>query len=406
MLEKLYKSGFLHLFSGNFIVLILSFIQQFALAYFLTTSDFGLLKLMMTYIFIGQFFAVFGLHIALAYFVAKYTKSSSKFYSTAILFSFFISILSFISLYLLNFFDLILSEQKWLFYWYLVVLFAEPMLIITNTYLQALQKYKSFANIYLSLRFFMLIFSVLFVCIYGLNGFILAIVLYTIITILTLYFLMIKKTFNHQKISLNYLYIILNYSKYSFFTGLFGYLGLYSDLILLNYFKISLDKIGHFSFMQIFAVGIKQISSTIGQFYLPKLIKSNSENKLLLFDKLQKINYVTIVVIFVSSLLIVPYFIEYFFIKYNNEINLFYLLFIAGLFNALLTPYGIFFQSIGDAKINFYNSIFVLVVNTTLNFILIYHYGLYGAAIATLIAFFVGYIYFYLTYKRIRKELC
>jgi len=85
-LNDIYKKGFFHLLSGNFMLIVTSFLGYLIIAYFLSPDDIGRIKTLQTYASILVIIGTLGLNVSTLKLCSdsKYADKSNQLFSVAL----------------------------------------------------------------------------------------------------------------------------------------------------------------------------------------------------------------------------------------------------------------------------------------------------------------------------------
>lgn len=184
----------------------------------------------------------------------------------------------------------------------------------------------------------------------------------------------------------------------SFSTGLIAELNTRIDIFILGIF--STDRIvGIYSFAAILVEGLGQIPFVLRRMFDPKLTKLIYSDLLAdvrtLIRKSVLRTFCGMLVIYGSSALLFPHVIKL--LTSNADFNASWIIFCILVAGALIQSSYIPFSGILiQGGYPGYQSLFILALcltNTALNFILIPHFGMYGAAVATTISYILFAVY-------------
>jgi len=178
---------------------------------------------------------------------------------------------------------------------------------------------------------------------------------------------------------------MFDYTKWSMVGAVSLYFINWGDNIILRLF-VSLEEIGTYNFAYQFFKGILMLTTTISTYYLP-FISQNINNKNKIYDYLFRKRIKILIASIAASLLlfyIVPYFIDIFYgTKYEGSILVFRILLLGSVFALYRVFYSPIFNSLKRYKFTQIAEIGYVTCNLALDYILVPHFGIMGAAIAT-----------------------
>ncbi len=195
------------------------------------------------------------------------------------------------------------------------------------------------------------------------------------------------------------------YSLKSFILVLSGFLIIRQDLFLVKHFLDNANA-GIYATCGLIAENVSMIPIVIASLLFPKLSAENDfEHKCQMFEKILKIILLIslglIIIALIGSKLILFIFIPK---QIDKALPSLLTLLSSTIFLIISSTYSQFMAAIGLPKNILYFSIFVLLLNFGLNYILIPIYGILGASVSSLISYFLLSICYYMEYQRLIKN--
>jgi len=414
ILTDIYRKGFFHLFSATALIYLIEFGSQMFVAGILIADDFGRIKSLQTFAAVGVIIAGLGFNTSILKLCSekdmsadeKQTLFASAFKST-LLFSFITLLLSI----LLSFFKLISSDilTNNLFVYYSLTI---PLIALNNlliAYYQALKEFKKISVLLVIARLLHVLIIVLLTYLFGLNGFVLGIIIGFLMSTLLLVF---KTSFlkSWKKTMKVHFYKNWNLAKFAFSGNIINALSLYLDVFFLNHLVNDPEEFGFYSFALTLIVGLRIVTYTAQQFVTPYYSEYSSNDIQILkaFKKSNRIFGATILFIGVLSVVVVPFVIHLLFDgKYDGSMFYFQVLTLGWGIRSWISLKGPFLLAIGYIRINFKMALIIFIVSIIPYWYLVKTYkidgALYGQVFVSIIAFIVVNIGFKQILKKVYK---
>ncbi|MCC6077601.1 oligosaccharide flippase family protein, partial [Bacillus thuringiensis] len=235
------KVGFFHLLSANILLQIAGFGGQIFLTRVLSIEDIGRIRVLQSFLSVLLIIATLGMNTTILKFCSEdiLKKEKHTILKASIFVSMIISIIVMIFTVIAAFLGL-LSNDEILNQQMVIYILQVPFLVLNSlgmAYLQSQQRIKTMSNLQSFTKIFILLASTACAFIFGLMGYVIALVVSTSVTSCLL-FLLLKEDIK-QLISLKiekvYINKILKFGGYTFGTGLLWQLILSSGIIIANY---------------------------------------------------------------------------------------------------------------------------------------------------------------------------
>ncbi|WP_052131498.1 flippase [Planococcus sp. CAU13] len=404
------KVGFLHLLSANMLIQIAGFGGQIFLTRILSVEDIGTIKVMQSYLNILVILATFGLNTSVLKLCSEKVNEDEKksIFSISLFISLFSSLALILGFIILNKLSLLKVDNLFVVYILLI-----PFLSITNivmVYLQSQEKVKTISLIQSLSKIFIVVISTICAFWMGLNGYIYSLVILNFFTFVLILFY-IRKEVNFRyflTMTVSKTKKIFNISIFAFGSNLLGALLANGNIVIASLIGIHQVTIGYYSIAQLIITSMMIIPSTLGQIMVPKISKV-SKDKLQVEEIIKKYRSRNAVLAIAISLfigLIAPIAIPFVFGQnYSNSVLYLEILLLGFVFWSLYAPIGNTLLSVGRSDINFYVNLISVIINISLNYFLISYFGMYGAAIANTLTYFVAvFIYSYFFRKLFLKK--
>lgn len=380
---------------SNLLVNFINFSSQLLVANILTPADIGYIKLILSVINVLTIASNFGINISILKICSENIEKDTiiKRFKTGniitIITSSIIILLTSITLYTYKIYFSGNIES------YVIILILISILInsIFNNYcsiFQSLRKNKEFSIINITTKIISIFILISFTCFFKYKGYWIAYITSISISILIviIYF---NKTYNTSKkniilkdISFK---IHFKHSKWALLSNIFGQLSLYTDIFIINILSNNKNEIGIYSFATTFVVIIKIIPATIQQYVSPRMsyLGNDIESIKILYKKYNKLIILISITIGVTTIIFIPFIIQYIFPKYIESTKYILLLTSA----VIIRNFNIINASIlfgfGKIKYNSLNEITYFVLNSFLIFILFNNYGFLSCIISQII---------------------
>ncbi|MED2648081.1 polysaccharide biosynthesis C-terminal domain-containing protein, partial [Bacillus thuringiensis] len=168
------------------------------------------------------------------------------------------------------------------------------------------------------------------------------------------------------------------------------------------------NELGFYSIAQLIVVSLMIIPNTINQILLPKFSGYTNDIKkaIELFQKAYRKLIICVIGITFLAYLLCPLVIPVVFgEQYHNSIIYLNILLAGFMFWGMYSLKGIFLFAIGAVKYNFYTNLISFLINIILNLILIKHFEVIGAAVATTSTYFLTIFINNYYYNKVIKNL-
>ncbi|AUP79392.1 hypothetical protein C1H87_12005 [Flavivirga eckloniae] len=416
MFLKLKKKGFFHLIISNYSVQFIVFGSHLLVAKIMTPSDVGIIKTIETFINMAIVLGGGGAIFALLKIIPENKDKELRNYSLrfAIKYVVVFSITIFIAFNLLAYFEVISKNRELVFWFYQYSFIIVPSVVVMLLirYYQAIDLFKRISGVILVLKFSSALFVLTLTYFFFIRGYVLSMVITTIIVMLSLIY-DIRKTIFISHISKDYIEIkkrIIALSKTAFFAQIIDQFKLHSGFFIANYVLFDRIMFGHYAFALIIIQGLNIVSTSVQQFIIPKMSEVSSDIPLF-FDKLSKFELKFILIstlIFAVTQLVFPICIGMVFgSKYNESILLLRIMLIGWYIQSFYALKGIYFLSLGKMKYVSYASFLIFLISVPLMYWLNVRFEAKGAAFAYVLQNVISYLVLsffvknlYKTYRR------
>ncbi|WP_158655210.1 MATE family efflux transporter [Flavivirga eckloniae] len=413
---KLKKKGFFHLIISNYSVQFIVFGSHLLVAKIMTPSDVGIIKTIETFINMAIVLGGGGAIFALLKIIPENKDKELRNYSLrfAIKYVVVFSITIFIAFNLLAYFEVISKNRELVFWFYQYSFIIVPSVVVMLLirYYQAIDLFKRISGVILVLKFSSALFVLTLTYFFFIRGYVLSMVITTIIVMLSLIY-DIRKTIFISHISKDYIEIkkrIIALSKTAFFAQIIDQFKLHSGFFIANYVLFDRIMFGHYAFALIIIQGLNIVSTSVQQFIIPKMSEVSSDIPLF-FDKLSKFELKFILIstlIFAVTQLVFPICIGMVFgSKYNESILLLRIMLIGWYIQSFYALKGIYFLSLGKMKYVSYASFLIFLISVPLMYWLNVRFEAKGAAFAYVLQNVISYLVLsffvknlYKTYRR------
>lgn len=404
-LNDIYKKGFFHLLSGNFMLIVTSFLGYLIIAYFLSPDDIGRIKTLQTYASILVIIGTLGLNVSTLKLCSdsKYADKSNQLFSVALKYVIITSgIVYLISIFLAqnHFFsnDIIVNNLAIVF---LISVIPSSVNLVIISYYQAVKEFKSLSKIQVTTKILGILLLVILSYFFGISGYSIGYVLTFLLTFIFLILPYLKKI-TYLK---GYFKEHWELAKYSLVANLLSRINLSIDIIIINFILSEPQQLGQYAFALNFIFMLDVIPKSIQQISIPYFSEKSNNYKswMKVYKRYNKILLFVILIVTFLSILIVPVFIHYVFEgKYDDSIKYFLILIFGWLFRSLTYLKTGSVIGLGEIKYNFYAALFLLPINIMLIYLFISNYNILGVAYANVI---IGILTFFIVFILFKKAV-
>lgn len=276
-----FQKGLIHIFSANLLNQLLGFFSTLMVTKILSPHEIGSLKIIQSYILIATTFASLGFPTAIIKFCSEIKVISLREYilkyaikNTCI----FALCIYFFSIVLVKL--RIVSDDYIVLMWfpiYVILILPNSIFYIIFMYLQAIKKFKRIAKIQSCMKLISVFIVVGGAYVGGIEGYVLAIVLTSFITIFPLLRSVKMRFLFRKKEPLPSGFIFL--SRMGILSAVIGTLGKYIDIFFLDAFIQERDLIGYYAIASTFVMIGTLLVGSIQGFLTPYLAEKSSDYK-------------------------------------------------------------------------------------------------------------------------------
>lgn len=391
-------------FGSRVILLLINFLSSFIVLNRLGPEGNGKFVIVWLFTYIGVQFGILGLHSGNTYFVAK-NKNISELFSLSLIISIVLGLCIGGLIYIINLFylknNVLLTEHSEAFKY---ALFSIPFLIFQLLIQGLLLGLKriwvySVADILPKAIFLVMVGLLLF----SKHITVLSITQATFASnacIAGFYLIYFRKYFGSIP-SFKGLKEIFLYSFKIYLSVLFAYLILRSDQYFVHYFHGDYST-GIYSYAVKFIDILAILPAVISSMFFTYSINDGKKEQNMW--AVHKKTAIIMFIISIASFLLFPYFTKVFFPNFIDGISSFNLLLIAIYFFALSSIFSNYLAGKNLPRWIVYLFLLALVVNIILNILLIPTYNYNGAAVASIISYFMIWIIYYVKLSRERDR--
>ena len=388
---KLKNKGFFHLIVSNYSVQFIVFGSSLLVAKIMSPTNVGIVKTIETFANMAIVLGGGGVIFAILKVIPENKDSAIR--KVALIFSLkyatVFSLIIFIIFNLLGYLGFI-SQDETLLYWfqqYSFIIIPSVLTMLLIRYYQAIDRFKRISTVVLYLKLISAVFVLSFTYFFFIRGYVLSMVISTILaTLILLYDL--RKEFVNKGLTNRSLEIktkVISLSKTAFVAQLIDQFKIHSGFLIANYVILDRDMFGNYAFALILIQGIGIVSSTVQQFVIPKMSES-SNNLSTFFQKHKKFEKQFIfiaTIIFVVSQIFLPIIVGFVFgDKYDSAMPVFRIMLVGWLIEAFYTLKGVIFLSLGKMKYISFASIIIFLISCPVIYFLDVKYGIMGAGAA------------------------
>lgn len=326
-----YKKGFFNLLSANILIQIFAFGTQLFVAHILIPEDLGRIKILQLFLSVFTIIGGIGLSNSTIKLCSENRTDEEKkeLFKAGIIFTIFSTTLVYAISVLLNFFGVFSKDQfiKLLFPLAMFPLISGSLFNIYLAYFISQKKVKVISNLTIVNRILAIVGIILLTYLLGVRGYYYALnISYLVMLIFCVYKFTLKDQLwsagfkNHLK---DLFTTHWKFGRPSLFTSIFSEISAYSDLIFLNFFVKDLFEIGHYGFALTLLIALRVLPGTVQQISSPYFSTIGEDKSTVnkFFKKYSKILLLIIVLSFIAFIILVPWGINNFFIKYQHSIQ-------------------------------------------------------------------------------------
>tara|TARA_B110000459_G_C16614219_1_gene497888 strand:+ start:1717 stop:2988 length:1272 start_codon:yes stop_codon:yes gene_type:complete len=412
IIKDTYNKGFFHLFSANTLIHLIEFGSQLFIAWILIAEDIGRIKSFQSFAAIAVVIAGLGFNTSVLKLCSEKSRSlleKQALFSSAVKVVLFVSVLTIGVILILSQFGFIsndiITNKLFVYYSLSVPFVALNNLIIA--YYQALKAFKKVSLLLVIARFLHVAIIIGLTYLYGLNGFIVGIIIGFIISSILLFsrteFVEGWKNAGIEHYKKNW-----ELAKYAFLANGINIVTLYLDVFLLNHLVSNPEEFGYYGFALTLIAGLRIVTTSVQQFVTPFFseFSENHVQSIKAFKRANRIFILLIIVIAIGAILILPFAVEFLFSgKYNSSIYYFQALTIAWLIRSAISLKGPYLLAAGYMNVNFYSVLIVFVSSIIPAWYLVKTYGIDGAIYAQFFSAVALFIIVSFNFQRILKRL-
>src|ERR1035437_4542410 len=281
-LQNVRQKGFFHLLGANYLIQIVGFASQLFVAWFLSPTDLGRIKILQTYLMIGIIISGLGFNTSVLKLCSEKRGEYEKIfiYKGALKYTVISSIFSYFISLVFIYFGLISSDPVINYYaiFYFIMLIPQSFFALDTSFLQAIKEIIKLAKVQAVNKIVTLLLIVLLTYLFAFKGYIFSVIVGSIISSLFL-FLIIKKSIREKQSKQipDLFNLHWKYAKYSFLANGIGQISLFSDIFLINYMIKDRVTVGYYSFALTLILGLQTLTSTVQQIATPYFSEKSND---------------------------------------------------------------------------------------------------------------------------------
>lgn len=387
LIKKAVSQGLIHLFSANYLTQMLAFGSLLFVSKMLSPEELGAIKIIQSYVAVCVTFAILGKSNAIIKFCAE-TKDLTQrenMLKHSVVSSLIASVIIIGILNVMTFMGVLSQDyivNRWIPWYSLAILFS-AFYTICITYLQACKDFKLMATIQSGVKLVSAFFVITATYAYGLLGYITAILLMLMISVVPLlHRIGMKFLFQKRKPLPQGFTFLANVGIVSSIIGTFS---MYIDMFFLNHFVADRAMIGFYALATILIMVETQFVGTVQTFLTPFFSERSYDGRWLWQETKRYQRYLVCGVIFVCcGIYMLGMALVHFYYGLAYEMTLLFLgiLLCRALFQSGYAIFGIALQSINKEQYNCLVAVFNLTLRCGLSYVLLHFYGVLGLAIA------------------------
>lgn len=411
-LKEIEQKGFFHLLSANLLIQVFAFASQLFVAGILSPENIGRIKIIQTFFSVFLIIAGLGFNASTLKICSENRphQENADYFNAALLFTLISGIFVYFSILIINAFNLITKDElihKILPLAMLPVV-SNSLLALYMSYFQSQKEVKLYSRLTIYNKLIAIILIIIFTYYWGVIGYYAAFNI-SFVILLVVSILKVKEKFRlslkfdiRQKLRDHWQYAKANTLAY-----IVSELSAFIDIILISFLVKDIREIGFYSFALTLTIALKIFPSTVQQITIPYFssFKLGQSEFMSIFRKYNSILFLTVCTSLILFLIIAPFLISFLFDgKYDNSYN--YLIFLSigwSIRNLIQLKSGAIF-GLGKIKYNAFAGIWTLLCCMIVYPIFIGHWGIMGAAYASIISGIIFFISFSLYFRKAVRE--
>lgn len=397
------EKGFFHLLSASFFINFFAFGSQLVVAWILTPTQIGQIKILQTYVAVAVLFANFGFESSVLKLCSENIESEEKklVFKSANIYTIITSIITFATIILIGNFDIV-SRDLFINKWFIIFLIALVPLAFNTlnfSYLQALKKFKILSKLQALTKLFSFSLIILLTFFYNISGYIFGVIIGYLLTS----FVIIGYNSSALIVPSN-IQILKNkfsnhfqYSKYAFLANLLSSFTRYLDIFIINFFILDRELVGMYSFAINVILFLQIISDTVQRISIPHFSEKSSDRTkwLKVYKYYFKLYiYFGLILLVIVNIIVDPSIKFVFHGKYDASLIFVHILTIRWFFYALVQYKSAAVFGLGKLNYNMWGSIIYLIINFCIQYILLNLYGILGVTIGVAGSAILYYLFY------------
>jgi len=414
LFKNIREKGFFHLFSANILIQLVAFFSQLFVAGILASDDIGRIKVVQTYLSFFLILAGMGFNASTLKLCSENRTHEQQIevFRSALAFTIISTISTYLIVLILNYFSIFSSDTliQWLIPLGLLPIISNSIFMVFASYFQATNKIKLLSKITIFNKLISILGIIIFTYLMGIKGYYIAYNLSLIIMLIVCFKIygtkLTDKLFNFKK-SLHFK-LHWHYARTSMFAYLMSEISAYVDIILLTVFITDLHQIGYYSFALTLTVIIRLFPSTVQQITIPYFssLSHMKDEFQIAFKRYNKILYATVFATLTILVLITPTIINIVFAeKYDASMKFFPYLALGWSLRQLAQLQNGAIFGLGKIQFNVYTSAITLVFNVIVISILLYYFGIMGAAYSSVLGGLVFMLSSRYYFRKAQREM-
>jgi len=397
--RKIQQKGFFHLLTANLLIQAVAFASQLFVAGILAPDDVGRIKIIQTYLSFFSIIAGMGFNTSTLKLCSenRSVKEQSSLFQAALFFTIISTVSIYVIILILNFLK-IFSPDRLVQYMLPLGLFpvvSNSLFMVFISYFQAKKKIKLLSSLTISNKIISIIGIVILSYFMGIKGYYLAYNL-SFLLMLIVCFRIYRSAFLGKLFSIKHVshfHTHWHYAQSSMVANLLSEMSAFIDILLINMLINDMHQIGYYSFALTITVILRLFPSTVQQITIPyfSALAHQKSEFTVVFKRYNKILHRVVGLTLVTALLIIPIAINFIFRgKYDESLKYFPFLAIGWSLRQLTQLQSAAIFGLGKIQYIAYTGLITLLFSSITVCILIYFFGLIGAAYASILG---GLIY-------------
>lgn len=392
LIQSSRERGFFHLLSANVLIQVFAFASQLFVAGILSPDDVGRIKLIQTYLSIFSVLAGMGFNASTLKICSegRTEQENARFFNAALFFTLISTAIVYAGILLVNALGLLSKDVllKAIIPLGLFPVVTHSLFMLFIAYFQAKKEIKVFSSLTVWNKLLSIVAIIIFTWFLGIRGYYYAFNL-SYILMLVAAFILIKKTvkFDFRGPFRKPLKEHWKYARSAMFSNIVGETSAYVDMLLIGFLIKDMNEIGYYGFALTMTIALRIFPGTVQQITVPYFssFKSRKTEFMQIFKRYNRLLYIVVIGSLLVFVVLAPPLLDWVFNgKYESSIPYLMVLSIGwSIRNLNQLQSGAIF-GLGKIHYNAMVALSALIANVIMVPVLVYFFGVMGAAYASL----------------------